>query len=502
MDKSNNSIRGKIKSVFDKTVFVSLSILISSSLFLSSCAPEQSETFGDKPNIVYILADDLGYGDLSLNGQDEFSTPNIDKLAKEGMVFLNHYSGSTVCAPSRYSLMTGLHTGHAEIRGNQEIQPEGQAPMDPTTKTIPTLLKKAGYVSGMFGKWGLGGPGSASDPMVYFDEFYGYNCQRYAHRYYPAYLWHNDKKVELEGNDWTNTKTFAPDLIQENALAFIEKNNSKKTGKPFFLYYSTPIPHAELIVPQDEILQKFQGKFDEKPYPGGNTEDLSRASYGPNMDIPAYCPQEEPKAAFAAMVTILDNQVGEIIEKLKELGIDNNTIVIFTSDNGAHAEGGIVPEDFDSNGKWRGMKRDLYEGGIHVPMLVRWPGKVEPEVTSEHISAFWDILPTFCDMAQVEAPDNIDGISFLPELLGKEQKKHDHLYWEFNVQGGKQAVRKGNWKAVRLEIFDPSKAKIELYDLEKDPGEKFDVSQENPDIIANMKAIMDKEHVHNPVFPL
>ena len=473
-----------------------LAILLFST-FLISC--QKTET---KPNIVYILADDLGYGDLSLNGQENFSTPNIDKMATEGMVFTNHYSGSTVCAPSRFSLMTGLHTGHAEIRGNQEIQPEGQAPMDPTTMTIPVLLKKGGYVSGMFGKWGLGGPGSKSDPMVFFDEFYGYNCQRYAHRYYPAYLWHNDKKVELEGNNWTDTKTFAPDLIHENALKFIENNNPQKTGKPFFLYYSTPIPHAELITPQDEILQKFQGKFDEKPYPGGNTKDLSRAPYGPNMDIPAYCPQEEPKAHFAALITRLDKQVGEIIEKLKELGIDNNTIVIFTSDNGAHAEGGIHPDDFDSNGKWRGMKRDLYEGGIHVPMIVRWPGTVKAETTSDHISAFWDVLPTFCEMAQVAPPNNIDGISFLPELLGQTQKQHDNLYWEFNVQGGKQAVRKGNWKMVSLNVLDPTKITYELYNLETDPSEENNIAADHLDIVAEMKKIMDEEHVHNEEFPL
>ena len=457
-----------------------------------------------KPNIIYILADDLGYGDLSLYGQDEFTTPNIDRLAMEGMNFTDHYSGSTVCAPSRCSLMTGLHTGHTQVRGNKEIEPEGQAPMEPGTVTIPTLLKQGGYVSGMFGKWGLGYPGSASDPMIFFDEFYGYNCQRYAHRYYPAYLWHNDKKVEIEGNHWINKNTFAPDIIHEKALEFIEKNNPKKTGKPFFLYYPSTIPHAELIAPQDEILQQFIGKFDERPFPGGNTQDLKSAAYGPNMSIPAYCPQENPKAVFAALITRLDRQVGEIIEKLQELGIDDNTIVIFTSDNGAHAEGGIHPDDFNSNGKWRGMKRDLYEGGIRVPMIVRWPGKVKAGTTSDHISAFWDILPTFCEIGGVAAPANIDGISMLPVLLGhdSEQKQHEYLYWEFPALGGRQAIRKGHWKGVRYNVKGNPEAEIELYNLEDDPSEENNIASGFPEIIREMKGLFEKARAGSETFPL
>jgi len=472
-------------------------------LSLSSCLLNCQKT-ETKPNIIYILADDLGYGDLSSNGQKHFSTPNIDQLAAEGMTFTNHYSGSTVCAPSRCALMTGLHTGHSQIRGNEEVEPEGQAPMKPGTTTIPTLLKESGYVSGMFGKWGLGYPGSASDPMKFFDEFYGYNCQRYSHRYYPAYLWHNDKKVELDGNNWTDTKTFAPDLIHENALKYIEKNNSKKSGNPFFLYYSTTIPHAEYLVPQDEILQKFQGKFEEKPYPGGNTKDLTRAPYGSNMDIPGYSRQKYPKAVHAALITRSDKQVGEIVKKLKELEIDDNTIIIFTSDNGAHAEGGIHPEDFDSNGKWRGMKRDLYEGGIHVPMIVRWPGKVKPGTTSDHISAFWDILPTFCEIAKVASPNNIDGISMLPVLLGKDkkQKQHDYLYWEFSAEGGRQAIRKGDWKAVKYGVKGNPDAEIELYNLVEDPGEKMNVASMHPEIIREMKVLFKQARVESEAFPL
>ena len=464
----------------------------------------QCQNSKKKPNIIYFLADDLGWGDLSLNGQDAFKTPNIDRLAAEGMLFTDHYSGSTVCAPSRCSLMTGLHTGHAQVRGNQEIQPEGQAAMATGTVTIPNYLKQAGYVSGMFGKWGLGYPGSASDPTTYFDEFFGYNCQRYSHRYYPAYLWHNDEKVELPGNDWTNKKTFGPDVIHEKALEFIENNNPEKTGKPFFLYYPNTIPHAELIAPQDEILDKFFGKFDERPYPGGNTKNPDHADYGPNMEIPAYCPQDFPKATFAAMVTRLDRQVGEIIDKLKELGIDDNTIVIFTSDNGAHAEGGIHPDDFDSNGKYRGMKRDLYEGGIRTPMIARWPGKVQPETTSDHISAFWDMLPTFCELAGVETPKDVDGISILPELLGDTaaQKQHEYLYWEFPVMGGRQAVRKGHWKGVRYGVKQNPEAEIELYNLTNDAGENMNVASEHPEVVQEMKVLFKQAHVESEVFPL
>lgn len=479
--------------------FIKSTAMFSLSSFILNC--QNTKT---KPNIIYVLADDLGYGDLSFLDQDAFMTPNIDRLAAEGMRFTDHYSGSTVCAPSRCSLMTGFHTGHTQVRGNKEIEPEGQAPMESGTVTIPTLLKKNGYVSGMFGKWGLGYPSSDSDPTIYFDEFYGYNCQRYAHRYYPAYLWHNDKQVELEGNHWINKNTFAPDIIHEKALAFIEKNNPKKTGKPFFLYYPSTIPHAELIAPQDDILKEFLGKFDENPYPGGNTDNLTRAPYGPNMDIPAYCPQEDPKAVFAALIIRLDRQVGEIIEKLQELGIDDNTIVIFTSDNGAHAEGGIHPDDFNSNGKWRGMKRDLYEGGIRVPLIVRWPGKVKAGTTSDHISAFWDILPTFCEIGGVAAPANIDGISMMPVLLGNdsEQKQHEYLYWEFPALGGRQAIRKGHWKGVRYNVKGNPEAEIELYNLDDDPSEKNNIASGFPEIIREFKGLFVKARVGSETFPL
>jgi arylsulfatase A-like enzyme len=361
-----------------------------------------------KPNIVYILADDLGYGDLSCNGQKRFLTPNIDRLASEGMVFTQHYAGCTVCAPSRSSLMTGQTTGHTPIRGNKEWKPEGQWPMPAKTFTIAEMLKEAGFVTGAFGKWGLGYPGSEGDAnMQGFDEFYGYNCQRLAHNYYPAHLWDNQHKVMLKGNEGDKFSEYAPDLIHQKALKFMELNKDK----PFFLYYPNTIPHAELLLPERN-LQEFRGKLlPEKSFKGAEPGD-------PGFRIGAYGTQPESHAAFAAMVTLLDKQVGDILDKLKELGLDKNTLVIFSSDNGPHLEGGADPDYFDSNGPLKGYKRDLYEGGIRVPMIARWPGKIEPATKTDLISAFWDVMPTLADLIGAEITGNIDGISFLPTLLG------------------------------------------------------------------------------------
>ncbi|MCF8391577.1 MAG: arylsulfatase [Bacteroidales bacterium] len=467
---------------------------------LTGCTSNIKTVEETKPNIIYILADDLGYGDLGCYGQINFETPNIDQLANDGMRFINHYSGSTVCAPSRSVLMTGLHTGHTFIRDNKEYIPEGQHALKAVAFTIAEMLKEAGYTTGAFGKWGLGFTGTEGDPNNQgFDEFFGYNCQRMAHRYYPSYLWHNDQKIYLPGNDWTRKVSYAPDVIQEKVLEFIEENKNSS----FFLYYPNVIPHAELIVPEDEIFNQFKGKFEERPFKGGDSkESVRKASYGGELNISAYCPQEYPKATYAVMIRRLDNQVGELILKLKELGIYNNTLVIFTSDNGPHGEGGINPDDFNSNGELRGMKRDLYEGGIRVPMIACWPAKIKSGAESGHISAFWDILPTFAEMANIEVPENIDGISFLPTLLGeKNQKTHEHLYWEFHAMGGKQAVRKGNWKAVRLNCYDYSKTLVELYDLENDPGESTNIAQKYPEIASDMIKIMEAEHLYNEDFP-
>lgn len=440
-----------------------------------------------KPNIIYILADDLGYGDLTSYGQQKFKTPNIDRLAHEGIKFTRHYSGSTVCAPSRSSLMTGLHTGHTPIRGNKEIQPEGQYPLADSVFTLAEMMQQAGYLTGAFGKWGLGAPGSPGDPNNQgFSEFYGYNCQRYAHRYYPEHLWHNQQKIDLLNNG-IDTIEYAQDLIHEKAIEFLSQN--KDTA--FFMFMPYVIPHAELIVPDDEILASFSGKYPETPHQGND--------YGAEFSVGGYTSQEQPHAVFAAMVTRLDRYVGDVLNKLEELGIDENTIVMFTSDNGPHLEGGADPDFFDSNGIFKGYKRDLYEGGIRVPFLVRWPAKIEAGSTTDHASAFWDILPTFAEIANSEAPQN-DGISFVNALTGQDQATHDYLYWEFHEQGGKQAVSMGKWKGIRLNVLQNPDGPLELYDLEKDPGEENNIAIEHPEIVAEIDRIMNESRVENPVF--
>lgn len=448
-----------------------------------------------RPNIIYILADDLGYGDLSCYGQKHFQTPNLDRMAREGMRFTQHYAGTTVCAPSRSSLLTGLTTGHTPIRGNKGWKPEGQWPLPAESYTLAEMLKEAGYVTGAFGKWGLGYIDTEGSPNKQgFDEFYGYNCQSLAHNYYPSHLWDNENKVVLEGNSGDRFGQYAPELIHQRALQFIEKNNPKKTGKPFFMFYPNIIPHAELLLPE-KYMDAWRGKLlPEKAFKGAKPGD-------PNFREGAYGSQPESHAAFAAMVTLLDRQVGEVLDKLKELGLDENTIVIFSSDNGPHMEGGADPDYFDSNGPLKGYKRDLYEGGIREPMIAWWPGKIRAETTSEHVSAFWDVMPTLAELAGVQAPQNIDGISFLPALLGKEgQKKHEYLYWEFHEQGGKQAIRKDNWKLVRRQVFDSAKITTELYNLDTDPGEEHDVEKEHPEIAEDLLKRMSQARTSSETF--
>ncbi|WP_167617187.1 arylsulfatase [Maribellus sediminis] len=455
----------------------------------SSSKQEKAET--QKPNIVYILADDLGYGDLSCYGQTHFSTPNIDKLASEGMLFTQHYAGTTVCAPSRSSLMTGQHTGHTPIRGNKGWEPEGQWPISEDAFTMAEMLKNAGYATGAFGKWGLGYIDTEGDPNKQgFDKFYGYNCQSLAHNYYPGHLWDNHEKIILEDNSEDKFGTYAPDLIHAKALQFIEENKDK----PFFLYYPTTIPHAELLLPE-ENLAKYRGKYEpEKVYKGAEPGDN-------NFRLGRYGSQPESHAAFAAMVDYLDVQVGEIIAKLKEEGIYDNTLIIFTSDNGPHLEGGADPDYFNSNGPLKGYKRDLYEGGIRVPMIAVWNGKIVAGSTSDHISAFWDVFPTVAELSGNPAPENIDGISFLPTLLGKEQPEHEYMYWEFHEMGGRQAVRKGNWKLVKYNVRNPEKTSVELYDLSTDIGEENNVAAEHPELVNELQQIMDSSHTESEVFP-
>ena len=442
-----------------------------------------------KPNIVYILADDLGYGDLSLLGQTRFDTPNIDRIAKEGMRFSQHYSGSTVCAPSRSCLMTGLHTGRTPIRGNMEIQPEGQYPMPSEAVTVAELLKREGYVTGAFGKWGLGFPGSEGDPLNQgFDFFFGYNCQRIAHNYYPYHLWDNDTRLILDENEGRKEGVYAPELIQEKTLEFLEANSER----PFFCFVPHVIPHAELFAPE-RYMERFRGKFlPELAYEG--VDD------GPNFRLGPYGSQPESHAAFVAMVTMLDDHVGQILDKLEALGIDDNTLVMFTSDNGPHLEGGADPDYFNSNGPLRGYKRDLYEGGIRVPFFARWPGRIAAGSHSDHISAFWDFLPTVCDFAGVNTPRGLDGISFAPTLLGKGgQQEHSFLFWAFYERGGRVALRKGDWKLVKYDVDKNPNAQWELYDLSKDVGETNNVAGYFPEVVNELSKLAENSIEPSPL---
>lgn len=443
-----------------------------------------------KPNIVYIVADDLGYGDLSAYGQEKFETPNIDALAEKGIKFTDHYSGSTVCAPSRSALITGQHTGHTVIRGNYEIQPEGQYPLPDSVYTLAEMLKEAGYATGAFGKWGLGPVGSEGDPNNQgFDVFYGYNCQRLAHSYYPYHLWHNDEKVMLTANEGTGKGDYAPDLIHAQAIQFIETHKDE----PFFMFYPTPLPHAELVAPE-AYMEKFEGKFGaDVPFAGTDA--------GPHYKTGGYASQPKTRAAFAAMVTVLDDAVGDIVAKLEELGIVENTLIIFTSDNGPHNEGGADPNFFNSNGPLRGIKRDMTEGGIRVPMVARWDKVIKPGRETGLVSAFWDVMPTFNEVSGLNKKLNTDGISFYNELKGKPQKKHEFLYWEFPVHGGKQAVRMGDWKGIRLDAHKGLDTPIALYNLKDDIGETRDVAGEHPDVVDAMMQIMRNEHVKSSLFP-
>jgi arylsulfatase A len=469
-----------MKKIFPVAICIS-SVLI-------SVASEKKEQ--KLPNIIYILADDLGYGDLSCYGQQKFKTPNIDRLASEGMLFTQHYTGCTVSAPSRSSLMTGLHTGHTPIRGNKSWKPEGQWPLPADSYTIARMLKTEGYTTGAFGKWGLGFVGTEGDPNRQgFDEFYGFNCQSLAHNYYPDHLWHNQEKILLPENGNGIAGIYSADLIHKSAIEFLNSNKDK----PFFLYYATTLPHAELLA-KEEYMAMFRGKFNpEKSYKGVDN--------GPSFRLGPYCSQPESHAAFAGMVKELDDYVGDLLNILKVLGLEKNTIVIFASDNGPHLEGGADPDYFNSNGVLRGYKRDLYEGGIRTPMIVRWPDQVKAGSTSEHVSAFWDILPTLAEIACAETPIKIDGISFLPELLGKKQVQHEYLFWEFHEQGGKMAVRMGSWKAVKMNLDRLPQGSTELYDLSVDISETKNIAASNPEILKKMEEIMRKAHTSSKDFP-
>lgn len=423
----------------------------------------------DQPNIIFVMADDLGYADLGSYGQEEIDTPNLDRMAAQGMRFTDHYSGHTVCRPSRLVLRTGLHSGHTPIHGNSDFT------LSPDARIMGKLMKKAGYSVGGVGKWAMGGPRSTGAPFKQgFDFWYGYLNQIAAHNYWPEFLWNNDQKVHLDnkvdyadsgyakGISGTSTKRvdYSHDLMMKKAYEFIRRNRNQ----PFFLQVHLTIPHAN-----------NQGK----PH-GMEVPDLG--PYG-EKDWPA------PEKGFAGMIHRLDRDIGRLLQLLQRLNLDEETIVFFTSDNGPHSEGGHKHSFFDSNGPLRGYKRDLYEGGIRVPMIVRWPGTIEPGTTTDHPSAFWDIMPTVCELAGIQSPEDIDGISFLPELLGRSEKqeKHDHLFWAFK---GKRALRKGQWKLVRPGGNEP----VELYNLNNDIGEQQDLSEERPGLTKKLRKQMKQAY--------
>jgi arylsulfatase A-like enzyme len=469
----------------------------------------------DRPNIVFILADDLGYGDLSCYGQKKFTTPNIDRLAAEGMKFTAHYSGHNVCAPSRCALMTGKHPGHGYIRENRGglgPEGEGQEPVPAGELKLPLTLKQLGYRLGGFGKWGLGAVGTSGDPLRQgFDTFYGYNCQAVAHNYYPTHLWSNSTRVVLNNPKFgahqklpagadPNTAAsyakfsgndYAPDLIGRQALRFIRDNQAR----PFFLYFPTTVPHLALQVPEDSLLE-FAGRYPETPYPGGR----------------GYLPHRTPRAAYAAMITRLDREVGRMMQLVKDLGLEERTIFIFTSDNGPLYDqlGGTDTEFFNSAGGLRGRKGSFYEGGFRVPCLIRWAGKIAPGSVSDRVTGFEDWLPTILDLIgnRERTPAGIDGISFAPTLRGEKQPPRPFLYRESPGYGGQQCVRVGDWKAIRtgLNPENPTAkskpAALELYNLAADPGETREVAAQHPDIRNELAAIMKQEHVKSELFPI
>lgn len=462
----------------DKNRLISLSW----GLFLASAGAAAQGTGGtEKPNVIYLLCDDMGYSDIEAYGQQMISTPNLTRMVNEGMSFTQFYASTAVSAPSRASLMTGQHTGHTKVRGNKEIQPEGQEPIDPNVETLGMLFQQNGYTTGCFGKWGMGYPGSGGEPNdMGFDEFYGYNCQRQAHTYYPDYLWHNKEKVQLGGSQYSQ------DLIHQQALEFIRDNAAE--GKPFFGYFTYTIPHAELCQPQDSIVDMYKGRFQE-PNAWYDNGDYGTAT--------------NPRTQFAAMITRLDTYVGQIMDELKRLGIAENTLFIFTSDNGPHNEGGADPTFFNTEERLRGLKRALYEGGMRVPFIAWWPGTVEAGSITDLQAAGWDMMPTFVELLGESTDwrdEAMDGLSILPTLTGEgEQQVHDFLYWEFHEEGGRQAVRAGDWKLIRQNIRSGNPT-LELYNIAEDPHEDNNVINANRAKADELEAIMDREHTHSDIF--
>jgi arylsulfatase A-like enzyme len=435
-----------------------------------------------RPNILLIQADDLGYGDLSAYGQSRFSTPSLDRLAREGIRFTEYYSGSTVCAPSRTALMTGMHTGHAWIRGNGDI------PLRPEDVTIGEVLRDAGYRTAVIGKWGLGSPGTTGMPdRQGFDHAFGFLDHRHAHRQFTDHLWRNGERapIDLE-RDYVN------DLFTQDTASFIQQSDAR----PFFVYLNYTVPHAELRAPEDSMAA-HRGHFPEKPFENQKA-DARQIGASPELPSLGYRSQPTPQAAFAAMITRMDRDIGRLADLLRARGIERNTLVLFISDNGPHQEGGADPVFFKSSGPLRGIKRDLYEGGIRVPMIASWPGTIPAGRVSNHPWAHWDMLPTLGDIAMAKTPSGVDGLSMARALRGESQRPHDFLYWEFHERGFQQAVRMGEWKAVRLK----KDALLELYNLSSDPGEQRNVAADNPKIVARIEEYLKTARTESERWPI
>jgi arylsulfatase A len=483
--KYSGVMRMKRRNFLKKTGFgIGAGLIGSQFINLSGCSGTKRN-----PNIILILADDLGYNELGCYGQKKIKTPNIDRLAEQGMRFTQFYSGSPVCAPSRSVLMTGKHTGHTFIRDNKEIGTwesfNGQLPLPDNSTTVAELLKSRGYTTAAIGKWGLGYPGSSGDPNKQgFDLFFGYNCQRHAHNYYPEFLWKNDSKIDLEGNTRGLTgKYYAPDLMEEEALNFISENQQQQ----FFLYFATTIPHLALQVP-DDSLQEYIGVWDDPPYDGSR----------------GYLPHPHPRAAYAAMVTRMDRTVGRIVARINELKLAEDTLIIFASDNGASYTGGYDREFFEGNGVLRSHKGYVYEGGIRIPMIAYWRDTIHPGQVSDHVGAFQDFLPTFMELTGGSEliPAKIDGVSLAPIFTKNgKQKEHDYLYMEFSAYGGQQMVLKGEWKGIRQNLMKQPDAPIELYNLKTDIREQNNVAADNPEIVSEIWSIMKKARIKSEEFP-
>lgn len=481
------------KHYFNSAAFFALFFLVP----LIAKAQEQKI----KPNIIYIYADDLGYGELGSYGQTKIKTPNLDRMAKEGMRFTQHYSGAPVCAPSRSILMTGKHAGHSYIRGNYELGgfadslEGGQMPLHEGAYTIAKMLKEKGYQTGLVGKWGMGVTGTTGSPLNHgFDYYYGVLDQKQAHNFYPTHLWENDKWDALNNPVFSvhgkidpktatdadfekfRGKDYAPAKFTQKALSFIESNKKQA----FFLYLPYTLPHLALQAPE-EYVKKYKGQFDEKPY------------YGEH----GYAPNKYPLSTYAAMITYLDDQVGLIMERIKKLGLDENTIIMFSSDNGASFSAGVDTKFFNSVSGLRGLKMELYEGGIRVPFIARWPNHIKANTVSNHVSVQFDIMPTLAELTG-STIKGTDGKSMLPELLGQSasQKKHEFLYFEYPENGGQLAVRIGNWKGVKMNVRKNPKGKWELYDLAADNYERNNLAEKYPEIIEKMNAIVKREHIH------